>query len=97
MNERSRALLGFAVKAGRVSFGHDAVKKSVRTKKARLLLFARDASPRLREELAGLAGSAPAMDLAESADELAAILGRRAAALSVNDSGFADSLLKNVE
>ncbi len=97
MNEKFKALLGFAVKAGRVSFGHDAVKQCIRLKRAKLLLFTRDASPRLREELTGLAGNVPAIDLAESADELAAVLGRRAAALAVGDEGFAQSLLKHVE
>ncbi len=55
MNEKFRALLGFAVKAGKVSFGHDAVKQCIRLKRAKLLLFTRDASERLREELKGLA------------------------------------------
>ena len=96
MNDKFRALLGFAVKAGKVSFGHDAAKQCIRLKRAKLLLFTRDASARLREELTGLAGKTPAVDLAESADELAAILGRRAAALAVSDEGFAQSLLKNV-
>ena len=97
MNEKFRALLGFAVKAGRVSFGHDAVKQCIKLKRAKLLLFTRDASPRLREELTGLAENVPAMDLSESADELAAILGRRAAALAVSDAGFSQSLLTNAD
>ena len=97
MNEKFRALLGFAVKAGKVSFGHDAVKQCIKQNRAKLLLFTDDASRRLREELTGLAGDVPALDLSESADELAAILGRRAAALAVSDVGFAQSLLTNAD
>ncbi len=97
MNEKFRALLGFAVKAGKVSFGHDAAKQCIRLKRAKLLLFAADASQRLREELTGLAEGVPALDLPENTDELAALLGRRAAALAVSDGGFAQSLLKNAD
>ena len=92
MNEKYFTLLGFAVKAGKVSFGHDAVKQSVRTGRARLLLFSSDASPRLCGELTQLCRNIPVHSLPLTQQEIAARFGKKAAALSVNDEGFAGSM-----
>lgn len=94
MNEKFYALLGFAVKAGKVKFGHDSVKHSLVSGKSRALLFCTDASPRLREELTGLAGDIPVIELGLTSERSRRRYSRPAAVLSVNDRGFADSLYK---
>ena len=49
MESKGYSLLGLAVMAGKVSFGHDAVKQNIRQKIAFVLLFSTDAYSRMRE------------------------------------------------
>ena len=89
-------LLSFAVKAGKVSFGHDACKQSLRRQTACMLLAAADASPRLTEEMRGLGENLPFAATDLTIVDIGRRLGRRAAVLTVNDRGFADSLMENL-
>lgn len=52
MNNQNRALglIGISTKAGRISFGTDAVKESILKKKAKLVIVAENASDRLKKE-----------------------------------------------
>ena len=96
-NSKVLALLGFASKAGRLSYGMDAALKSVKGGKARLLTAASDVSQKSRKEAAFFAkkGSVEFLTL-EGLDikTLSDAVGRRCGILSVNDSGFADAILK---
>ncbi len=92
MNNKFFTLLGFAAKAGKLSFGHDAAKQSIRSGKAKALVVASDASDRLAEEMTGMADGIPVFFSGKTIEETGKILGRRAAVLSVNDVGFSDSL-----
>ena len=96
-NSKVLALLGFASKAGRLSYGMDAALKSVKGGKARLLTAASDVSQKSRKEAAFFAnkGSVKFLTL-EGLDikTLSDAVGRRCWILSVNDSGFADAILK---
>lgn len=87
-------LLGFAAKAGKISFGHDAAKQSIRAKKAAAICFSADAAVRLREELTGLGTDIPVYYTKMTSAETEKLLGKRAAVFTVNDNGFADSLNK---
>lgn len=51
--EKSKILsmLGLARRAGRLSMGHDMAVKSICSGKARLLIFAKDTSKRVQDEL----------------------------------------------
>ena len=98
MTDKFRALLGFAVKAGKVSFGHDAAKQSVRGGKAKLLVLTADASARLCEEMRGLCGEAvPVLATDLTIAQVGALLGRKAAVLTVNDPSFCESLRNQAE
>ena len=96
MNDKFYTLLSFAVKAGKVKFGHDGVKHSIVSGKSRAVIFCSNASPRLREELTNLAGKIPIYELGLSSQESHMRFGQGAVVLSVNDRGFADSLYKTV-
>lgn len=50
MNKQNKilGLIGLATKAGKISFGTEAVKESVLRKKAKLVIIAEDASDRLK-------------------------------------------------
>ena len=82
--------LGLCARAGRLAAGHDAVKDSVRKRRAKLIVFTSEASERLKGELSGLAGEAVivlSVDLTN--EDIKAAAGKRAAVLSVNDNGLA--------
>ena len=55
-SKKITALLGFASKAGRLSYGSDAALKSVREKKARLIVIGSDVSDKSRKEAEFFAG-----------------------------------------
>ena len=96
-NSKALALLGFAAKAGRLSYGIDAALKSLKSGKARLLTAAGDVSEKSQKEAAFFAkkGSAEFIKL-ETLDikTLSDAVGRRCGILSINDSGVADAFLK---
>ena len=96
-NSKVTALLGFASKAGRLSYGMDAAQKTVKSGKARLVTAACDVSPKSRKEAAFFAnkGSVDFLTL-EGLDikTLSDAVGRRCGILTINDSGFADAILK---
>lgn len=96
MNSKFYTLLMFAVKAGKVSFGHDAVKQSLRTRKASAVIIFSDASKRLKEEISGLASYVPIYFSDYTISDAAMIFGKKAAVLTVNDKGFALSLKNTV-
>lgn len=95
MDPKFYSLLGLAVRAGKVSFGHDAAKKNIRRGHAAILLFASDASSRLREEMKGLDARLPVVELPLDSLCLAARFGKKAAVLTVNDRGFARGLCQS--
>ncbi len=96
MESKGYSLLGLAVRAGKVSFGHDAVKQNIRQKNAFVLLFSTDASSRLREEMKGLGASLPVIELPFDSTQVAARFGKKAAVLTVNDPGFAKGLCQSL-
>ena len=96
-NSKALALLGFAAKAGRLSYGMDAALKTVKCGKAKLVIAACDVSKKSQKEAAFFAKKGAVEFLAlEELDikTLSDAVGRRCGILSVNDSGFADAFLK---
>ena len=81
--------LGLARRAGRLAMGHDDVKHALRRGDARLIVLASDASPRLAEELRGLAGDTPVYGTRYGMDDFGQQLGRRFAAAAVTERGLA--------
>lgn len=105
-NERALRLLGLAVRAGRVSIGVplicEALKKSAPGKGVRLVLLAADASAntekRIRDRTAFY--GVPCHVLAADSEQLALAAGKKGAAVaavSVNDTGLAEAILKALE
>lgn len=96
-SKKITALLGFASKAGRLSYGADAALKSVKEKKARLIVIGSDVSDKSRKEAEFFAGKENVRTLVLEELDIAAVsaaVGRRCGILSVNDSGFAAAVLK---
>ena len=89
-------LLGFASKAGKLSYGFDAVRTSLSQKKSKLLLLANDVSPKSKKEILffGDKFSVEVIDL-ETIDmqTLTHAVGRKCGILSVNGQSFAQGLV----
>ena len=96
-NPKLLSLLGMCRRAGRLSCGHDAAIGSVRSKSAKLCLLSSDASQRLRNEIereADFEGRAiPVRHLLSTMDEIGKATGLKSAVVTVNDEGFAKSML----
>lgn len=96
-NPKLLSLLGMCRRAGKLSCGHDAAIGSVRSKSAGLCLLSSDASQRLRKEIereAGFEGrEIPVRVLFSSMEEIGRATGLKSAVVTVNDEGFAKTML----
>lgn len=95
MNNKILTLLGFASKAGKLSFGFASSKEMINLKKARLIIVASDISDKSRKEIRFAAEKAGVgvIEL-ESADQITIshAVGRSCGIVSVNDSSFASAV-----
>ena len=92
------SLLGMCRKAGKLSCGHDGAISSVRSGIARLCLLSSDSSQRLRRETIREAEfdgrNIPTAVLLSTMEDIRHATGLKSAVLSVNDEGFAKSMLR---
>ena len=97
MNNKARTLLGFAAKAGRLSYGMKATVDAIKRGRACLALTACDISAKSRKEIAFFADqNAVRFCVLNRADSktVSDAVGRKCGILSINDSGFADAFIK---
>lgn len=99
MKDRVRTLLGFAAKAGKLSFGFAASLKSAERRKAVIILTASDLSEKSRKEIVFHAGktgteviSVPGADM----EAFTQAVGRKCGIIAVNEAGFAQSLKEEI-
>ena len=96
-NPKLLSLLGMCRRAGRLSCGHDAAIGSVRSKSAKLCLLSSDSSQRLRKEIereASFEGrDIPVKLMLSTMEEIGKTTGLKSAVVSVNDEGFAKTML----
>lgn len=91
---RLLSLLGIARRAGKISWGRDAVEESLRKGKAHLVLVAADISAkttagvRFSAERAGV----PVLSVHETIESVSQAIGKRAGIVAVLDEGFAKKL-----
>ena len=97
MNNKILTLLGFATKAGKLSFGMEAVKTSIKTNKSKLVVVAHDVSAKSQKEIAFFTSNKEIEFLVLeniSLTELSAAVGRKCGIISVNDENFAETIFK---
>ena len=97
MNNKVLTLLGFASKAGKLSYGQREIKNSICSSKAHLAVICGEISPKSHKEISfyALKKSVPIMFLNDiSTAALSKAVGRSCKAVSVNDASFADALIK---
>ncbi len=96
-NPKLLSLLGMCRRAGKLSCGHDAAIGSIRSKSAKLCLLSSDSSQRLRKEIEREAvfegRNIPVGTLFSTIDEIGWATGLKSAVLTVNDEGFAKTML----
>lgn len=96
-NERLMHLLGICRRASRLSCGHDAALGEIRSRQARLCLISSDASERLVSEMRREAQfdgrEIPVRVLDETMQDIGHATGLKSAVMTVNDEGFAKSML----
>lgn len=96
MNNKILTLLGFASKAGKLSFGFDSSVTAMKTGKSKLIVIAEDISPKSRKEALFFADKSKVKykDL-EGIDikALSDAVGKKCGIISVNDENFAKACL----
>ena len=98
MNNKILTLLGFASKAGKLSYGQAASFETMAKHKTKLLVIACDVSAKSQKELKFHAekNKIPFLILQETGiTELTNAVGRSCGVVSVNDDSFADAI-KNI-
>lgn len=100
MTDKRLTLIGFAAKAGRLSYGMNAAVAAILKGNAKLILVAEDISQKSRKELCFQAEKKntplrilTGCDIKTVSDAV----GRKCGILSVNDSQFADAVLTATE
>ncbi len=99
MSDKILTLLGFAAKAGKLSYGFDSVKTALSQKKSKLVLTANDVSPKSQKEVMFFSDKfkTAAMVLNEyDMETVSHAVGRKCGIISVNDSSFADGVLSAI-
>ena len=98
MKDKILSLLGFASKAGKLSFGTHATEWAVSSGKAKLVLAANDISEKSVKELKFKASDkVPVKVLLEiDIDTLSKKVGKNCGIVSINDEGFATALLEQI-
>lgn len=98
MNDKFLNMLGLARRAGKISLGHDASFESIQKGKAYACFLCRDASDRLKEEFGRTTKfegrDIPLIETDYLKEDLHAATGKEAAVFTINDEGFAKTLIK---
>ena len=99
MNDKILTLLGFAAKAGKLSYGFDAVKTALTKNKSTLVLTACDVSQKSQKEVLFFCDKYNSKSIFLSdynMETLSRAVGRKCGILSVNDSSFSEGITKAV-
>jgi len=93
------SLLGLARRAGRLSMGHDMALKAVKEKKAGLVVFSSDISPRLIKEFERACSfeNIKTVKIPETVNDIHMALGYKAGVITVNDDNFSGRILELVK
>ena len=99
MNNKALTLLGFAAKAGKLSYGFDSVTSSLKQKKAQLVITADDISQKTLKEATYFARKSGITVLVLKGVDIQTLtkaIGRKCGIVSVNEKQFAESLKEEI-
>ncbi|MBR5472831.1 MAG: ribosomal L7Ae/L30e/S12e/Gadd45 family protein [Clostridia bacterium] len=92
-------LLGFATKAGKLSYGFDATRTALSQKKSKLLLIANDVSPKSKKEILFFGEKFKTDAIVLENLDMATVshaVGRKCGIISVNDTDFSNGLISAI-
>ncbi|MBO4468115.1 MAG: ribosomal L7Ae/L30e/S12e/Gadd45 family protein [Clostridia bacterium] len=95
MNDKILTLLGFASKAGRLSYGFNASSETIKAKKSGLVVTASDISDKTKKEIRFIAEKSGVKVIELEGTEqnvLSNAVGRSCGIVLVNDSSFASAI-----
>lgn len=94
MTAKALTLLGFAAKAGKLSYGMDMSIDAVKNKKAKLIVCAADISVKSHKEIKFFTTkhNTDSLVIDCNMETLSKAIGHKCGILSVNDLGFADAI-----
>ncbi|MBR3299993.1 MAG: ribosomal L7Ae/L30e/S12e/Gadd45 family protein [Clostridia bacterium] len=94
MSNKILTLLGFASKAGKLSYGFAASTDSIKQKKSRLVIIASDISEKSKKETRFIAGKSgvKVLELDAGQTTISNAVGRSCGIISINDDSFASAV-----
>ena len=94
MNDKLLSFLGLCRRAGKMTIGCDAVKGSIIKGETKIVIFANDVSKKTEKEVMYVIAeyNTKVLKLDRTKDEVADAIGKYAAVISINDSGFAKKI-----
>ncbi len=95
MNSKIIALLGFASKAGKLSYGMNETKISLKKNKAKLIVVASDVSQKSQKEIKFFCSNKDVSVITLNDISIEAVsnaVGRKCGIISVNDDGFSNAI-----
>ena len=95
MNNKILALLGFASKAGKLSYGMNKTDEALKKDVSRLVIVACDTSDKSKKEVIFSANKSGIEGIVLqdcTAEQLSHAVGRSCSVISVNDIGFAEAI-----
>lgn len=96
MNNKILTLLGFASKAGKLSYGMQKTLEQVKNNKCLLIVTACDLSKKSLKEIVFFASDKNIHTVTlngVTVEQLSTAVGRKCGVISVNDNGFADAII----
>lgn len=99
MNNKVLTLLGFAAKAGKLSYGFDSTHTAIKQKKSKIIICAEDLSQKSVKEIIFYASKTEIQVFSlkgVAIETLSKSVGRKCGMVSVNDKGFAESLKEEI-
>ena len=104
-NNKYMSMLGMARRAGKLSMGHDTAMKSIRSGKAKLLLFAGDIMAHYNNYHISSFDTASqkycpgiiCIKLNETVDMIHCALGYKAGVITVNDNNFSNRIIQLIQ
>ena len=99
MKSKILTLLGFATKAGKLSFGAAAAETALYAGKSKIVLVSFEISPKSRKEIAFHSDKCNIRCITLDDIDIMTLsdaVGRKCGVLSVNDSSFAEALTKEL-
>ncbi len=99
MNDKILTLLGFARKAGKLSFGFDGTVASVKLAKAKAVLLCKDLSEKTKKEITFHCNKYGVLTYQTdySMEQISSAIGKKCGVLSVNDAVFSKPIAEMLQ